>query len=42
VYVVVVVVVVVAAMAIGRYEKERNLSIVRKNNPRLAMTYSEH
>ena len=51
VYVVVVVVVVVvvaaaaaaaAAMVIERYDKERNVSIVRKDNLRLAMTYSEH
>jgi hypothetical protein len=37
-----VVVVVVVAMAIERYENERNFSIVRKYNLRLAMTSSEH
>jgi len=38
----VVVVVVVVAMTIERYEKERNVPIVRKDNLRLAMTHSEH
>ena len=42
VFVVVVVVVVVVAMIVGRHGKERNVPIVRKDNLRLAMTYSEH
>jgi len=36
------VVVFVVVMAIERYEKERNVSIVRKDNLRFAMMYSEH
>jgi hypothetical protein len=42
VYVVVVFVAAAAAMVIERYDKERNVSIVRNDNLRLAMTYSEH
>jgi hypothetical protein len=34
--------VVVVAMAIERYEKERNVSIVHKDNLRFTMMYSEH
>jgi hypothetical protein len=34
--------VVVVAMVIESYEKDRNVSIVRKDILRFAMTYSEH
>jgi hypothetical protein len=34
--------VVVVAIAIERYEKERNVSIVHKENLRFAIMYSEH
>jgi len=40
--VIIIIVVVVVAMTIERYEKERNVPIVRKDNLRVAMKCSEH